>query len=371
MVDKSEVAVAVDTVADLTIPVVITPTDDVVQQVEAVAEVEEEIVQDQEVQETAKELETSTTPDEVEVPPVFGSTSVDETKDIAPDSATVSEPVTSVSTTLDASESTVNTVPATEVEKSVSKPVTKYPVYTIVAGQVRKLSVDRSRPSTPVIQTDFANASNSSTPLMSPAQSTLSHHSGDQPLRLTRTIHHLGRMRGAGSPDGRQPRQQRPTPPPKEAEVFVECGDMADKSTVGVLVRANALWPGSPFHKYPQGHPTKLGSPSTEVVVGPSLKEPTDDSVLEHSQFGYGSTTPINQCSVRSEVFDPFEKETPKSLAALKNKKRPLLQDLNDLQIKAILDKPPNCFCEKICARFDGIVPVYVCGAFRQRPQRP
>ena len=228
--------------------------------------------------------------------------------------------------------------------------------------------MDRSRPSTPTIQTDIANVSNTSTPVMSPAQSTASHQSGDNPPRPPRTFPQLGRMRSPFSPD---PRRQRPLPPPKEAEVFVECGDMADKNTVGVLVRANAPWPGSPFHKHPHGHATRLGSPSAEVIVGPSLKDPADDSVLEHSQFGYGSTRPINQCSVRSEVFDPFEKETPKSLTALKNKKRPLLQDLNDVQLKALLDKPPNCFCDKMCARFDGIVPVYVCGAFRQRPQRP
>jgi len=362
------VAVA-DTVADLTVPTAPASTEDIVHPLEGVAVVQEEIAQVREVPETTKEVETATASNDIETSSAVESPPVTESKEPIPEIATVSEPVPSVSTTLDASESTVNTVSPTDFQKPVSKAVTKNPAYEIVAGQVvRKVSGDRSRPSTPKIQTDVGNASNTSTPLMSPAQSTASHHSMDHPSLSTRGL--LGRMRG-GFPEGRPPRQPKAILPPKEAEVFVECGDMADKSAVGVLVRANAPWPGSPFHRHPHGHATRLGSPSAEVVVGPSLKDPTDDSVLEHSQFGYGSTTPINQCSVRSEVFDPFEKETPRNLKSLKDKKRPLLQDLNDLQLKGLLDKPPNCFCEKMCARFDGVVPVYVCGAFRQRTQRP
>jgi hypothetical protein len=358
-----------DTVADLTIPIAPASTEDVVYPLEPVAVVQEEIVQVQEVPETAKEVEASTAPEDVETPSAVESPPATEIKEPIPDVPIVSDPVPSVSTALDASESTVNTISPTDVEKPVSKLVNKNPTYEIVAGQVvRKVPGERSRPSTPKIQTDFANTSNTSTPLMSPAQSTVSHHSMDHVSHPTRGV--LRRMRGGFSPDGRPPRQPRPTPPPKEAKVFVECGDMADKSAVGVLVRANAPWPGSPFHGHP-AHATRLGSPSAEVVVGPSLKDPTDDSVLEHSQFGYGSTTPINQCSVRSEVFDPYEKETPRNIKSLKDRKRPLLQDLSDGQLKALLDKPPNCFCEKMCARFDGVVPVYVCGAFRQRPQRP
>ena len=349
-------------------------TEDVEQQVELVPVFRDEIVQVQEIRETKKEVGPLTVPEEVEIlfefesPSFVKSPSIEETKEALPVVTTVSGPITSASTTVDTSEFTDNKVSPADLEMPTSKPATKNQVYEIVAGQVRKVSPDKSRPSTPKIQTEVANTSNNTTPLLSTAQSTAFHRFVDHHPRPRRGS--LGRIRYGMSPDGRPARQWRETPTPKEAEVFVECGDMADKSAVGVLVRSNAPWPGSPFHRHPHGQPTRLGSPPADVIVGPTLNDSGDHSVLEHSQFGYGMTTPINQCSVRSGVFDPLENETPKHVSALRDKKRPLLQDLNHTQLKALLDRPPNCFCEKLCTRFDGVVPVYVCGAFGRRPQR-
>ena len=114
-----------DTVADLTVPITPAPTEDVVHPIEPVALVQEEIVQVQEVPETAKEVETSTATEDVETPSAVESPPVTEIKEPIPDVATVSDQVPSVSTALDASECTVNTISPTDVEKPLNKPVTK------------------------------------------------------------------------------------------------------------------------------------------------------------------------------------------------------------------------------------------------------
>ena len=241
-----------------------------------------------------------------------------------------------------------------DVEKSASKTVGKSPAYQIVAGVVVRKD---SRPSTPSkFQIDMANASGASTPLMSPAQSTASHYSLDPPPPSIRRKEqtqsydsHIGRVRSIISP-----RNGPKIEAPEAAKKFVECGDMADHRAIGSLTRQRASWPGAPQHNH---HP---------IVFGPAKRDSQDDAIPEISQFGYGKTTPINQPSVREETFDPFDKESAKSLKQLIEKNTPLLDALNSPGLKSLLEKAPNCFCGKMCARFDGIVPVYVCGCFRR-----
>ena len=240
------------------------------------------------------------------------------------------------------------------VEKSANKAVGNSPAYQIVAGTVVR---KESRPSTPSkIQIDTANASGASTPLMSPARSTSSYHRPDHPPPPIRRKEqtqsydsHMGRVRSIISP-----RSGPKIEAPEAAKKFVECGDMADRGAIGSLTRQRAPWPGSPYHNH------------QPVVFGPEKRHTQDDAITEISQFGYGKTTPINQPSVREETFDPFDKESPKSLKQLIEKNTPLLDALDSRGLKTLLEKAPNCFCGKMCARFDGVVPVYVCGCFRR-----
>ena len=241
----------------------------------------------------------------------------------------------------------------TDVEKSMSKTVGKSLAYQIVAGTVVRKD---SRPSTPSkIQIDTANASGASTPLMSPATSTSYNRFLDYlpPIRRKEQTlsydSHMGRVRSIISP-----RTGPKIEAPEAAKKFVECGDMADYRAIGSLTRQRAPWPGAPHHNH------------QPVVFGPAKRDTQDDAITEISQFGYGKTTPINQPSVREETFDPFDKESPKSLKQWIEKNTPLLDAVDSRGLKALLEKAPNCFCGKMCARFDGIVPVYVCGCFRR-----
>jgi hypothetical protein len=138
---------------------------------------------------------------------------------------------------------------------------------------------------------------------------------------------------------------------PGVAEKFGFCGDLADSNTIPKLIRENALWPGAPH--YPGAIP---------VVVGRSQEEPTSDV----SQFFNGKTEPINQPSVRQEPFDPFGKESEKSLKQMKENYPTVLDSHDSSALKHLLSSRPSCFCGTPCAKFDGIVPVYVCGMLRR-----
>ena len=252
------------------------------------------------------------------------------------------------------SEALEGAIHTASIEKSASKTVGKPPAYQIVAGTVVRKD---SRPSTPYkLQLCTANASGSSTPLMSPAQSTSSHHSLDHPSPSIRRKEqtqsydsHLGRVRSIISP-----RSGPKIDAPESAKKFVECGDMADRRAIGSLTRQRSPWPSAPQRDH------------QPLVFGPVKRDTQDDAITESSQFGYGKTTPINQPSIREETFDPFDKESPKSLKQLIEKNIPLLDALDSRGLKSLLEKAPNCFCGKMCARFDGVVPVYVCGCFRR-----
>ena len=103
-----------------------------------------------------------------------------------------------------------------------------------------------------------------------------------------------------------------------------------------------------------------------ELIFGPVVDEVQDEPRPDISRFGYGKAKGVNQPSVREERFDPFDKESAKNMKHLKEKNCPLLESLDDRLLKSLLEKTPNCFCGKMCARFDGVVPVYVCGTFRR-----
>ena len=102
--------------------------------------------------------------------------------------------------------------------------------------------------------------------------------------------------------------------------------------------------------------------PSSHMFFGSTRKRPLEES---SRAFRYGKINPVNQPSVREEKFDPLSREDETNLARLRNENTPLLQLYDARSLAAILAVPPNCFCQKPCARFDGNVPVYVCGSFK------
>jgi hypothetical protein len=280
---------------------------------------------------------------------------VNEVKDVAQESSVPETPAEKIFETQDRIGGTQN---PNDNDKAGSKAVARNLQYEIIAGTVRKVS----RPSTPKIQPDVTDASNTSTPLMSPAQSITSHHSSEQPPPGFRRAGPresldgvMGRIRATISPAHRL---GQPSVAPDAAKKFVECGDMADRHMVGSLTREHAPWPGAPMHRH-------LKNSISSIIICPET-EGSQDETSQGSQFGYGNTMPINQASVREERFDPFDKWTTKNLKQLMEKNRPLLETLDNRALRALLEKVPNCFCGKMCARFDGIVPVYVCGAFRR-----
>ena len=258
--------------------------------------------------------------------------------EVIPDTVPFSSPVSEnfVQTTMDTSDTAVSSA---EIEKKPQNITAKG--YEIVSGAVRKV-LTPAAPSN--LQIDTAIASGTSTPLMSPARSISSHHSAEHQVPFQRKREQtqsydsmVSRVRAMISPP------YGPTvSTPGAAKKFVECGDMADKRVVGFLTRDR----------------------NSSLVFGPVTKENVEEPIVEASQFAYGKATPINQPSVREEAFDPFDKETPKSLKQLLEKNPPILDFLNTNSLRSLLEKRPNCFCGKKCAHFDGIVPVYVCGAF-------
>jgi hypothetical protein len=190
------------------------------------------------------------------------------------------------------------------------------PKYQIIAGKVHKVSSLKSRPSTPSSLVSLPpTPSGSSTP-------------------------HV--------PIIRPPVAK--AHPPESIKKFVECGDMADHQMVETLGREE---PHGAAHR------------PAPMFFGATRKRPLEDSSGESSQFRYGRTNPINQPSIREEKFDPFGRESEINLRKLKEDHAPLLEYYDSDAITSFLSSPPHCFCLKPCARFDGIVPVYVCGALR------
>jgi hypothetical protein len=247
-----------------------------------------------------------------------------------------------------------------EAEKTTSKVAAKLSSYKIVAGKVQKVLTPSK------IHVDTTNSSGGSTPLASPARSISSYNSGDNRHPENIPEHH--------HPEHPHPSYQRrwdrtqsydsmisrvrstilaatgsTIPTPDAAKKFVECGDMADKRAVGYLNR----WAGGSQYQN-----------SPPLVFGPVSKHTQEGPLAKASRFGYGTTTPINHPSIREEEFDPFDKESEKMLKQKKEKNPPLLSSIGTTALKFLLHKTPNCFCGKRCARFDGVVPVYVCGTF-------
>jgi len=196
------------------------------------------------------------------------------------------------------------------------------PKYQIIAGQVRKVSCNRSRPGTPSTMTSMPpTPSDSST-----TQTTFTR----PPLEKAH--------------------------PPQGIKKFVHCGDMA------VDEMADSLACG--------GSPTIHGP--INMFCGPQVrKRHLEDSSRVSSQFRCGKTNPINQPSVREEKFDPFSEESEANLKRLRDEFVPILELHPPVAIASFLSKSPHCFCLKPCARFDGIVPVYVCGSFKSLYYQP
>jgi hypothetical protein len=213
----------------------------------------------------------------------------------------------------------------------------KSPQYQIISGQVRKVT-DRSSPSSPSTQisVDVPSISGTHKPVYRPSSFDVT---------LSRLRAHIGS----------EYRPRRVMQAPDAALKFIECGDMANQQIIGRLVRGAGSRTGSP-HEFA----------SSAVFFGPHRKTPDEGHSPETSLFGYGKTRLVNQPSVREEPFDPFSREMPKNLKYLQEKNRPLLDSMEIPSIKHMLGGPPLCFCRRACARFDGVVPVYVCGAFRQ-----
>jgi hypothetical protein len=196
--------------------------------------------------------------------------------------------------------------------------------YEIRSGKVTKVSTHKSGPSTPsTTQSVPPTPSDSTTP---------------QPA-FTRP------------PVDRAPAEK--AYPPESIKKFVDCGDMADHQMVESLARGEFI-------------PALL--PSSQMFFGSTRKRPLEDS---SRAFRYGKVNPVNQPSVREEKFDPLSREDETNLAKLRNENTPLLQLYDSRVLAAILAMPPNCFCQKPCARFDGNVPVYVCGSFKDLYHTP
>jgi hypothetical protein len=224
-------------------------------------------------------------------------------------------------------------------------------------------NVDRPGPSSPSRgRTNSIHSHHTHTPLASPAHSTSSHVSSEH-TNITRTVSRTtvpyqqvqATLRGSSHTD-RQRHTRIVEKAPDAAKKFVECGGMADREMIGSLTRDHSPWPGAPFHQS-----------SSTIVVGPSSLEAKrlGEEATDSSQFGYGMT-PINQTSIRQEAFDPYGNETGKALKSLKERTKVLsTSGLTPEQFSSLLGNVPDCFCRKRCARFDGIVPVYVCGTFR------
>lgn len=225
--------------------------------------------------------------------------------------------------------------------------------YEIVAGKVRKITGAPCK-----LNTEGAAPSNDSTPLMSPAHSATSHHSSE---------HHTFPHRRRGSRDtfndflnrSKQPHQDhrrgastqrapRMSEPPEAAKRFVDCGQDADLRTIGSLLRNNAPWPGAPHHSH-----------SSPVVVGPTTKSGHEKVSKGKIKEREGDEKAVAE---HEEAFDPFRWENSRTVQELKDKYPPLLS--TRINLRDVLISAPFCFCGKRCARFDGIVPVYVCGMF-------
>jgi len=222
--------------------------------------------------------------------------------------------------------------------------------YRIISGKVHKVTYTPIDDGGSVITVQHPDAAG---PPMSPTLSTSSQQSSEAPTPARRTGTSkplegiLKRVQETLAPKGV------PVTTPDAAKKFIECGDMADRVIIGALTRDRAPWPGSPHH-----------TPVEAVVVGQLGAE---HSVLDPSQFGYGKAKPINQPSVREEKFDPYGHETPKNLKQFKEKYPPLLESLDTQRLRRLLENDPHCFCDQPCAKFDGIVPVFVCGIFRKK----
>jgi hypothetical protein len=254
----------------------------------------------------------------------------------------------------------LNVESSRDVGKATSKIVAKGHQYEIIAGQVYRKGVsEKSRPPTPSkICADKINASDTTTP--SPTHSITSNHSSKQSVHChgrsgrSESFHSIiGRVRATISP-----RSGRQFGAPEAARKFIECGDMADKRVLGSSNGEQASCPDAPH--------LRNAPRSAELIFGPAVGEAQDEPTPDPSQFGYGKARGVNQPSMREERFDPFDKESAKNLKHLKERSRPLLESVDDHLLKNLLEKAPNCFCGKMCARFDGIVPVYVCGTFRR-----
>ena len=196
------------------------------------------------------------------------------------------------------------------------------PKYQIIAGQVRKVSCHRSRPGTPSTMASMPpTPSDSST-----TQTTFTRPALDKAAT------------------------------PQCIKKFVHCGDMGDYEMVESLARGGSL----PIHG------------PINIFCGPQVrKRHLEGSNRGSSQFRYGKTDPINQPSVREEKFDPFSQETEANLKRLKEEFVPILEFHSPVAIASFLSKSPHCFCLKPCARFDGVVPVYVCGSFKSLYNQP
>lgn len=219
--------------------------------------------------------------------------------------------------------------------------------YEIVAGKVIKMS------DTPKIQTEGLTSGTSS-PLNNPAYSIAS-----QPSFESRQVHRRAGSRDLHPTRHRAPYQDhrwnygaripKPAEPPEAALKFIQCGEEADAPTIGALVRKNAPWAGAPLHAH-----------TTPVVVGSTGKTVRDKSVSKAA-----SSQPASQQAMQEGPFDPFRWEPEDTLASLKLQFPPLLT--SDIDLRHMLFSTPNCFCGKRCARFEGIVPVFVCGTFNNR----
>jgi hypothetical protein len=248
---------------------------------------------------------------------------------------------------------TAQNAPEGKIESGTT---TDHDLFEMISGKVPDAASEHS--AAPVSFTGSSTASNTS-------RST-SHQPAERKLTSRRKARHkenidgvlhtiddvLGKLRDRIGPSQRQ---RPPMIAPDTAKKFVECGDMADRRTLGLLTRDLAPWPGSPHHQH--------GIP-LDSTCEPDENVSHDER--ENSQFGYGKTSPINQPSVREEIFDPFAQTPPKTLKELKAKNRPFLEVCDNRTLKTLFNKSPDCFCGKPCARFDGVVPVYVCGVFKR-----
>ena len=204
---------------------------------------------------------------------------------------------------------------SSEIHLPLEKEIWKY---EIRSGKVQRISTHKSGHSTP-----------------SPAQS-ISPTPSDSTTPQTVFIRPLL---------DRDPAEK--TYPPETIKKFVNCGDMADHQMVESSARGEFI-------------PAPL--PSSQMFFGSTRKRSLEES---SRAFRYGKVNPVNQPSVREEKFDPLSREDEFSLAKLRSENTPFLQLYDAQALATILEVPPNCFCQKACARFDGNVPVYVCGSFK------